>query len=115
MKQENAKERNEVEQHGRTPFSVGVSNMHSDDKEYSKVELNTVLAQFNMYNIYAMHKRIPIQCLRSAIQNDRIEHPFPSSSRFQLTVRNDRMNTHENKQAAFDSFLLLFEACYRRV
>jgi len=41
--------------------------MHSDDKEYSEVELNTVLAQFNMYNIYAMHKRIRIQCLRSAM------------------------------------------------
>jgi len=77
------------------------------------------LAQFNVHDIYTVCERVTGH--QSAVLEirdvEQIERPFPSSSRFEMMINNGRdprsQRSRKNKQAAFDSFLLLLERCYR--
>jgi len=60
-----------------------------DNKEYPKLSF----ARFNMHDIYTRYKRGPVHlnpsCLRSMIEQQD-ERLFTSSSRFELTISNNR-------------------------
>jgi len=98
--------------------SRGCSDTDLDNKEYPQIE--SALARFDTYNVYTMYKRVRWTSVRRPwdprYRATRLNVRFLLVPDFNwqlatILVRNDRCR-RKNKQAAFDSPLLLLERCY---